>query len=151
MRIAFVYWHYNAWRWDSVHCKQLCYFFTLWKVTLQYKILSQVTRDKFKCYYNFLGSRKRTKVVFKLTFCTSLRINNTHCVYCFYGLSIFELPYKSEISCSVKDLQHQRAVVRWGHRRRIYTVEKAKVVAVVLGTEFIKFLATPAMLHYCRL
>ena len=33
------------------------------------------------------------------------------------------------------------------HRRRIYTEEKAKVVAVVWGTELIQFLAAPAILH----
>ena len=34
-----------------------------------------------------------------------------------------------------------------GHRRRIYTEEKAKVVAAVWGTECIQFLATLAVLH----
>ena len=33
------------------------------------------------------------------------------------------------------------------HRRRIYTEEKAKVVAAAWGTEFIKFLAALAVLH----
>ena len=33
------------------------------------------------------------------------------------------------------------------HRRRIYTEEKAKVVAAVWGTEFIQFLAALAVLH----
>ena len=33
------------------------------------------------------------------------------------------------------------------HRRRINTEDKAKVVAVVLGTEFIYFLAMLAILH----
>ena len=33
------------------------------------------------------------------------------------------------------------------HRRRIYTENKAKVVAAVWGTEFIEFLATLAILH----
>ena len=35
-----------------------------------------------------------------------------------------------------------------GHRRRIYTEEKAKVVAVVWGREFMKFLAALAIFHY---
>ena len=34
------------------------------------------------------------------------------------------------------------------HRRRIKTEDKAKVVASVWGAEFIKFLATPAFLHW---
>ena len=34
-----------------------------------------------------------------------------------------------------------------GHRRRINTEEKAKVVAAVWGTKFIKFLAALAVLH----
>ena len=34
-----------------------------------------------------------------------------------------------------------------GHRRRIYTEEKAKVVAVVWGREFMKFLSALAILH----
>ena len=34
------------------------------------------------------------------------------------------------------------------HRRRIYTEEKGKVVATVWGTEFIKFLAALAILHW---
>ena len=33
------------------------------------------------------------------------------------------------------------------HRRRIYTEELAKFVASVCGTEFIQFLAAPAILH----
>ena len=33
------------------------------------------------------------------------------------------------------------------HRRRIYTEDKAKVVAAVWGTEFIQFLAALAVLH----
>ena len=33
------------------------------------------------------------------------------------------------------------------HRRNINTEEKAQVVAAVSGTEFIHFLATPAILH----
>ena len=36
------------------------------------------------------------------------------------------------------------------HRRRINTEEKAKVVAAVLGTEFIQFLAAQAILPYRR-
>ena len=36
---------------------------------------------------------------------------------------------------------------KYDHRRRIYTEEKAKVVATVWGTEFIQFLATLAILH----
>ena len=32
--------------------------------------------------------------------------------------------------------------------RRIYTEEKAKVVAAVWGTEFIRFLAALAILHH---
>ena len=35
-----------------------------------------------------------------------------------------------------------------GHRRRIKTEEKAKVVAVVWGTEVIQFLASLASLHH---
>ena len=35
-----------------------------------------------------------------------------------------------------------------GHRRRIKTGEKAKVVATVWGEEFIKFLAALAVLHW---
>ena len=35
--------------------------------------------------------------------------------------------------------------------RRINTEENAKVVAAVLGTEFIQFLAAPAVLHYDHL
>ena len=38
-------------------------------------------------------------------------------------------------------------VLRLSQRRRIKTEEKAKVVAAVLGTEFIQFLATLAILH----
>ena len=34
-----------------------------------------------------------------------------------------------------------------GHRRWIYTEEKAKVVAAVLGTELIQFLSSLAILH----
>ena len=34
------------------------------------------------------------------------------------------------------------------HRRRIYTEEKAKVVAAVWGTEVIQFLDALAILHY---
>ena len=34
----------------------------------------------------------------------------------------------------------------WLHRRRIKTEEKAKVVTAVWGTEFIQFLAAPAIL-----
>ena len=34
-----------------------------------------------------------------------------------------------------------------GHRRRIKTEEKAKVIASVWGEEFIKFLAALAVLH----
>ena len=37
--------------------------------------------------------------------------------------------------------------VQCRHRRRINTKEKAKVVAGVWGTEFIKFLALLAVLH----
>ena len=37
-----------------------------------------------------------------------------------------------------------------GHRRRIKTEEKAKVIASVWGEEFIKFLAALAVLHYRR-
>ena len=33
------------------------------------------------------------------------------------------------------------------HRRRIYTEEKAKVVAAVLGIEFIQLIAALAILH----
>ena len=33
------------------------------------------------------------------------------------------------------------------HRRKIYSEEKANVVAAVWGTEFIKFLATQDFLH----
>ena len=39
-------------------------------------------------------------------------------------------------------------VVCWGHRRRINTEEKAKVVAAVWGTEFLQFLAALAVFHY---
>ena len=35
----------------------------------------------------------------------------------------------------------------WRHRRRIYTKEKAKVVAAVWGREFIELLAELAILH----
>ena len=34
-----------------------------------------------------------------------------------------------------------------GHRRRMYTEEKAKVVAAAWGAELLKFLAALAMLH----
>ena len=37
--------------------------------------------------------------------------------------------------------------VRKGHRRRIYTEEKSKVVAAAWGTELIQFRATLAILH----
>ena len=33
------------------------------------------------------------------------------------------------------------------HRRRIYTEEKAKIVAAVWGTEFFQFLAATVILH----
>ena len=34
------------------------------------------------------------------------------------------------------------------HRRRIYTVDKAKVIAAVWGTKFIEFLAALAIFHH---
>ena len=37
--------------------------------------------------------------------------------------------------------------VQCGHRRRIYTEDKEKVVASVWGTECIRFLAALAVLH----
>ena len=43
--------------------------------------------------------------------------------------------------------QSNSRIHRREHRQRINTEEKAKVVAAVLGTEFIQFLAALAVLH----
>ena len=47
----------------------------------------------------------------------------------------------NSINTVVKQAKNRR------HRRKINTGEKAKVVAAVLGTEFIQFLAALAILH----
>ena len=52
---------------------------------------------------------------------------------------------KLHISQSLRGYYYRRVTHR--HRRRINTEEKAKVVAAVCGTEFIKFLAALAILH----
>ena len=44
-------------------------------------------------------------------------------------------------------MEHRRTTHTCFHRRNIYTEDNAKVVAAVWGTEFIKFLATLAILH----
>ena len=48
------------------------------------------------------------------------------------------------MSCHVNSHTRTTVVLKpIGHRRRIYTEEKAKVIAAVRGTELIKFLTAP--------
>ena len=45
------------------------------------------------------------------------------------------------LACTIETLLNFTMRYRHNHRRRIYTEDKAKVVAAVGGTEFIQFLA----------
>ena len=59
-----------------------------------------------------------------------------------YGYCI-DVKHKRKINTEKK----AKVVAAVKHRRRINTEEKTKVVAAVWGTDFIKFLATLAIVH----